>query len=54
MHSGNVGYAQNLDVLVRSATFLRDLDGLRIVIVGFGARHGEIVGLAERLDVATA
>ena len=50
MHSGNVGYAQNLDVLVRSATFLRDLDGLRI-IVGFGARHGEIVGLAERLDV---
>jgi len=51
MHSGNVGHAQNLDVLVRSATFLRDLDDLRIIIVGFGARHGEIVGLAERLDV---
>ena len=51
MHSGNVGHAQNLDVLVRSATFLRDLEGMRIVIVGFGARHGEIVGLAERLDV---
>ncbi len=51
MHSGNVGHAQNLDVLVRSATFLRDLDDMRIVIVGFGARHGEIVGLAERLDV---
>jgi colanic acid biosynthesis glycosyl transferase WcaI len=51
MHSGNVGHAQNLDVLVRSATFLRDLDDLRIVIVGFGARHGEIVWLAQRLDV---
>jgi putative colanic acid biosynthesis glycosyltransferase WcaI len=51
MHSGNVGHAQNLDVLVRSATFLRDPEGMRIVIVGFGARHGEIVGLAERLDV---
>jgi putative colanic acid biosynthesis glycosyltransferase WcaI len=52
MHSGNVGHAQNLDALVRSATFLRDLDDLRIIIVGFGARHGEIVGLAGRLDVA--
>lgn len=51
MHSGNVGHAQDLDVLVRSATFLRDLDRLRIIIVGFGARHGEIVALAERLDV---
>ena len=51
MHSGNVGHAQNLDVLVRSATFLRDLDDMRIVIVGFGARHAEIVGLAQRLDV---
>src|SRR5205823_3732372 len=28
MHSGNVGYAQNLDALVRAATFLRDLDRL--------------------------
>jgi glycosyltransferase involved in cell wall biosynthesis len=51
MHSGNVGHAQDLDSLVRSATFLRDLDDLRIVIAGFGARHGEMVGLAQRLDV---
>ncbi len=51
MHSGNVGHAQDLDTLVRAATFLRDLDDLRIVIVGFGARHSEIVGLAERLDL---
>ncbi|MEP6893400.1 MAG: glycosyltransferase family 4 protein, partial [Gaiellaceae bacterium] len=51
MHSGNVGHAQDLDTLVRAATFLRDLDDLRIVIVGFGARHSEIVGLTERLDL---
>jgi colanic acid biosynthesis glycosyl transferase WcaI len=52
MHSGNVGHAQDLDTLVRSATFLRDLDDLRIIVIGFGARHGEIVELAGRLDVA--
>jgi len=51
MHSGNVGHAQDLDSLVRAATFLRDLDELAIAIVGFGARHAELVGLARRLDV---
>ena len=51
MHSGNVGHAQNLDCLVRSATFLRDLDDLRILIVGFGARHEELVALAKLLEV---
>ncbi len=39
MHSGNVGHAQDLDSLIRSATFLRDLERLRIVVIGFGARH---------------
>jgi colanic acid biosynthesis glycosyl transferase WcaI len=51
MHSGNVGHAQDLDSLVRAATFLRDLDDLRIMIIGTGARHTELVGLAELLDV---
>lgn len=51
MHSGNVGHAQDLDSLVRAATFLRDLDDLRFVIAGFGARHAEMVALARRLDV---
>jgi glycosyltransferase involved in cell wall biosynthesis len=51
MHSGNVGHAQDLDSLVRAATFLRDLDDLRIVIAGFGARHAEIIELARRLEV---
>ncbi len=51
MHSGNVGHAQDLDSLVRAATFLRDRDDLRIVIAGFGARHAEMLELAERLEV---
>jgi colanic acid biosynthesis glycosyl transferase WcaI len=54
MHSGNVGHAQDLDSLVRSATFLRDLDDLRIVVAGFGARHAEMVELARRLEVRDA
>jgi len=54
MHSGNVGHAQDLDSLVRAATFLRDLGDLRIVIAGFGARHGEMVQLARRLEVEDA
>jgi colanic acid biosynthesis glycosyl transferase WcaI len=51
MHSGNVGHAQDLDSLVRATTFLRDLDDLLVVIAGFGARHNEMVELAERLEV---
>jgi len=51
MHSGNVGHAQDLDSLVRSATFLRDLDDLRIVIIGMGARHAELVALSKQLEV---
>jgi glycosyltransferase involved in cell wall biosynthesis len=51
MHSGNVGHAQDLDSLVRAVTFLRDLEDLLIVIAGFGARHTEMVELAERLEV---
>ena len=50
MHSGNVGHAQNLDVLVRAATFLRDEDDVRFVVIGSGARQAELVELAERLE----
>jgi glycosyltransferase involved in cell wall biosynthesis len=50
MHSGNVGYAQNLDLLVRASTFLRDLDNVRFVIIGNGAKKLELMALAERLD----
>jgi colanic acid biosynthesis glycosyl transferase WcaI len=54
MHSGNVGHAQDLDSLIRAATFLRDVDDLRIAIIGFGARHQELTALAVRLDVTDA
>ena len=53
MHSGNVGHAQDLETLVRAATFLRDLDDLQIVIVGFGARHADTVALAKRLELGS-
>jgi len=51
MHSGNVGHAQDLDSLVRAATFLRDLDDVAILVIGSGARHNELVALAELLEV---
>lgn len=50
MHSGNVGHAQNLDVLVRATTFLRDLDDLAVPIIGGGARLLELQELAEVLE----
>jgi colanic acid biosynthesis glycosyl transferase WcaI len=50
MHSGNVGHAQNLDALVRAATFLRDLDDLVIAVIGTGARHATLVELASTLE----
>jgi glycosyltransferase involved in cell wall biosynthesis len=51
MHSGNIGHAQDLDSLVRAGTFLRDLDDLAILIIGTGARHAELVALAQLLEV---
>ena len=51
MHSGNIGHAQNLDSLIRAATFLRDLDDLAIVLIGDGARRAELMALAGRLEV---
>ena len=51
MHSGNVGHAQDLDTLIRAAALLRDVDDLRIVIVGTGARYVELSSLADVLEV---
>ena len=50
MHSGNVGFSQNLDALVRATTFLRDLDRLTVAVVGEGSRRAELVALAELLE----
>jgi len=51
MHSGNIGHAQNLDALIRAGTFLRDLDDLRIVLIGGGARRDELKALTRLLEV---
>jgi colanic acid biosynthesis glycosyl transferase WcaI len=51
MHSGNIGHAQNLETLVRAATFLRDLDDLAVLLIGAGARHADVLRLARRLEV---
>jgi glycosyltransferase involved in cell wall biosynthesis len=50
MHSGNVGYAQDLDTLIRACTFLRDLDDLAVRVIGGGARREELIQLARRLQ----
>jgi colanic acid biosynthesis glycosyl transferase WcaI len=50
MHSGNIGHAQDLDSLIRAATFLRDLDDMRIVVIGGGARRDELKRLAKVLE----
>ena len=50
MHSGNVGYAQDLDTLIRACTFLRDLNDLAVRIIGGGARREELIQLARRLE----
>jgi glycosyltransferase involved in cell wall biosynthesis len=50
MHSGNIGHAQDLDSLIRAATFLRDLEDLRIVLIGGGARRDELKQLMRRLE----
>jgi colanic acid biosynthesis glycosyl transferase WcaI len=49
MHSGNVGHAQNLDVLIEAASDLDDLDQLSVLIIGTGARLAHTVDLARRL-----
>jgi colanic acid biosynthesis glycosyl transferase WcaI len=51
MHSGNIGHAQNLDALIRSATLLRDVDDLTIALIGDGASREPLEALAESLEL---
>lgn len=50
MHSGNVGWAQDLDTLIRASTLLRDLNDLSVVVIGEGARKHVLRELAERVQ----
>ena len=49
MHSGNIGHAQDLDTLIRASAQLREVERLRVVLIGFGARQAEYIRLAEQL-----
>ena len=53
MHSGNVGYAQDLPTLVDAAALLRDLEDLRVAIVGGGARRAALEAQASALGLAS-
>jgi colanic acid biosynthesis glycosyl transferase WcaI len=50
MHSGNVGHAQDLDSLLRATTLVRDLEDLRVLLIGSGARWQELYDLAQTLE----
>lgn len=49
MHSGNIGHAQNLDVLIEAVTMLDDLERLSVVLVGTGARVAHTRELSQAL-----
>jgi colanic acid biosynthesis glycosyl transferase WcaI len=49
MHSGNVGHAQNLDVLIEATADLDDLARLSVLVIGTGARLTHTLELAQRL-----
>jgi len=49
MHSGNIGYAQDLDTLIRSTAELGDLERLSVVLIGSGARHAHYLRLSKSL-----
>jgi len=51
MYSGNLGLSQNLEHLLHAAKACRDVEGLRFVIVGEGARKGRLRHLAEQLQL---
>lgn len=53
MHSGNVGHAQDLPVLLAAAALLRDLDDLAVVIVGSGARRAALTAKASALGLTS-
>jgi colanic acid biosynthesis glycosyl transferase WcaI len=50
MHFGNLGFAHDLETLIRASTLLRDLDDLRVVIVGRGAREADLRALTRDVD----
>ena len=51
MHAGNVGLAQGLNPVLDAAGRLRDLDAVRIVILGDGAARGQLESRVRELGL---
>jgi colanic acid biosynthesis glycosyl transferase WcaI len=51
IYAGNMGPAQNLDVLLQAATLLRDDPHIRITLIGEGICRQELRAEAERLQL---
>jgi colanic acid biosynthesis glycosyl transferase WcaI len=51
MHGGNVGLAQNLEVLIKAAEILRDRSEVRFVVVGDGAARAGLQSEARHLGL---
>ena len=49
LYSGNIGYAQNLEVAVKAAARVQDLEGFRLVFVGSGQAEPGLRQLAGEL-----
>lgn len=49
MHAGNLGFAQDLDTLLRAAALLADVGELVVAIAGSGSREEELRALARRV-----
>jgi colanic acid biosynthesis glycosyl transferase WcaI len=52
MHAGNVGLAQNVDVLLDAAAELRDAPAIVFVVLGDGAAKADLQARAERERLA--
>jgi colanic acid biosynthesis glycosyl transferase WcaI len=52
MHAGNLGWAQDLETLLRASTLLGEADDLVVALVGTGSRAEELQALAETLGAS--
>ena len=49
MHFGNLGWAQDLEALIRATALLNDLEDLVVAVVGDGSRAGDLRALAREV-----
>ena len=51
LHAGNIGLSQNLEIILHAAEQLRDRQDIVFVLVGEGAKKGDLQELAARRDL---